>query len=174
MRIERLSRENAHLLSDALELYRSAFPREERRDDDEQERVFAKDDYRFGFIMEGDELLGIMLTWETEDFIFLEHFATKPELRNRGIGSEALGLLRGSGKTVILEIEPPTDEMKRRRYEFYKRNGFEMTPHYHIQAKLRRGDPDLELKVLSHPHAIGEAEYKRFKEYMDREIGVQQ
>ena len=49
-----------------------------------------------------------------------------------------------------------------------------MTPHFHIQAKLRRGDADLELKLLSYPEAIGEEEYLRFRRYMDLEISIQE
>ena len=172
MRLERLCDSNKHLFDRAFALYESSFPREERRDETEQNRVLLKDDYHVDFIMDGDEFLGVMLYWETESFIYLEHFTTRAEIRNRGIGAAALDLLKSKGKTILLEIDPPEDEIAIRRLEFYKRNGFLMTPHYHIQAKYHLGDEDLMLKILSYPHIISPELYREFQEYMTREIGI--
>ena len=173
IRLERLGDRNLHLHPRAMSLYESAFPREERRDEDEQNRVLSKEEYHFDMILDGEELLGIMLYWKTEDFIFLEHFAVLPEARGRGVGATALELLKAEGNTVILEIEVPSDEITRRRLAFYRRCGFVLTKHYHIQAKYRLGDDDLVLKILSYPHGIDGDEYRRFYDYMCREIGVQ-
>lgn len=172
MRLERLSDSNLHLYDSAYALYQSAFPREEKRDEYEQSRAMKKSDYRFDMILEGDILLGVMLYWETESFVFLEHFTTDPAVRGQGIGARALELLKAKGKTVILEIEPPTDELTTRRYNFYLRAGFTMNPHYHIQAKYHLGDEDLELKIMTYPRAITTAEYLAFYDYMTREIGI--
>lgn len=173
MRLERLSRENDHLFDKAFGLYESAFPVEERRDNSEQHRVLKKDDYHFDLIMVDDRFVGVMLYWETDSFVFLEHFATLPELRGRGYGKAALDLLKSKNKIILLEIEPPVDDLTNRRYDFYKRNGFIMNPYYHIQAKYHLGDEDFELKVLSYPRVLEKDEYRSFYEYMTREIGIQ-
>ena len=149
MHLERLCDNNQHLYDRAFALYQSAFPLAERRPEKEQERVMHKQAYHFDLIMHEGEFIGVMLYWETDDFIFLEHFTTRPELRGQGLGAKALGLLKEKGKTIILEIEDPLDEMTTRRYEFYRRNGFLMTPHYHIQAKYDVGLEDLMLKILT-------------------------
>ena len=172
MRLERLCDSNRHHFERAFALYESAFPTEERRDIAEQERAIGNSNYHFDLITDEDNLLGIMLYWETDDFVFLEHFTTLPEVRNRGIGAGALGILKSKGKPVLLEIEPPKDEMTERRYSFYKRNGFLMNPYYHIQAKYHVGDADLELKILSYPQILTEEQYRGFYEYMTREIGI--
>ena len=172
MYLERLSDSNRHLFDRAFALYESAFPREERRDLTEQTRVLNKEAYHVDFILNNGEFQGIMLYWETEDFIYLEHFTTLPEVRGNGIGSAALELLKAKGKTVLLEIEPPTDELTRRRFAFYQRNGFQMTPHYHIQAKYHLGDEDLQLSILSYPTIITEQQYMLFQDYMTKEIGI--
>ena len=170
MYLKRLRSTEKELLARATALYIAAFPREERRDADEQARVMKKENYHFELIMQGEDFYGIMLYWETKDFIFLEHFATLPILRGRGIGSEALSLLKSKGKTVILEIEPQVDELTRRRLGFYQRNGFKATPYHHIQAKYRPDDADLVLTVLSYPHEIDATEYRDFYRYMQQEI----
>lgn len=173
MRIERLSEKNRHIYDKAIKLYKDSFPAEERRDDEEQNRVLKKEDYHVDFIMDDDEFFGIMFYWETESFIFLEHFSILPEFRNKGMGAKALNLLKSKGKRLILEIEPPVDSITIRRYEFYKRNGFVMTPHHHIQAKYHIGDEDLELKILSYPDALTVEQYLSFQNYMTKEIGIQ-
>lgn len=172
MRLERLSKSNAHLFERAFKLYQSSFPIEERRDDIEQQRVLGKDDYHFDLIMLDDTFVGVMLYWETENFVFLEHFTTLPDLRGQGFGKRALDLLKEKNKIILLEIEPPIDDTTQRRYNFYKRNGFTMNPYYHIQAKYHLGDEDLELKVLTYPRIMEKDEYRLFYEYMTREIGI--
>ncbi len=172
MKIERICKENEHLFPKAFALYEASFPTEERRDTNEQARVMKKEAYHFDLIINGGEFIGVMLYWETDTFVFLEHFTTLPEVRGQGLGAKALDLLKNKGKTVILEIEDPVDELTNRRFAFYKRNGFFMTPHYHIQAKYHLGDEDLMLKILSYPHSISKAEYLQFQDYMTKEIGI--
>ena len=170
MYLQRLYNENDGLLLEATSLYENAFPPIERRDADEQARVMKKDDFHFTLMMTEEGFAGIALYWETPDFIFLEHLAILPALRGKGYGSAALSLLKQTGKTVILEIEPPIDELTLRRRAFYERNGFQMTHHHHLQTRFRPDDSDLELKVLSYPHAINEAEYRQFYTYLQREV----
>jgi ribosomal protein S18 acetylase RimI-like enzyme len=172
MRLERLSERNSHLFERAFSLYESAFPVEERRDENEQQRALKNSSYHFDLIMDEDEFIGVMLYWERDEFVFLEHFTTRPEVRGNGYGAKALDLLKQKNKTIILEIEPPTDETTERRFGFYKRNGFFMNPYYHIQAKYHIGDEDLELKILSYPEILKKEEYLSFYEYMTREIGI--
>ena len=154
----------------AYELYQNSFPYLERRDENGHNWVMKKCDYNFTIIEENGEFLGIMLYFESDDFIFLEHFAVLPTIRGKGIGARALELLKNKGKTVILEIEYPEDEITTRRCNFYKRNGFKLTNHYHIQAKYHSGDDDLPLKILSYPHEITTKEYAVFKNYLKTEV----
>lgn len=172
MRLDRLTEENKELFNKAFALYTSAFPEIERRDIDEQERVMKNPHYNFDAITAGDNFIGIMLYWETDRLIYLEHFAVLPELRNHSRGTEALELLKNKGKVVVLEIEDPVDEITKRRYGFYTRNGFVMTPHYHIQAKYHLGCDDLMLKILSFPYSISREEYFGFINFMTKEIGI--
>lgn len=172
MHLERLSDKNCYLFDGAIRLYESAFPIEERRDMDELNRMLKKEDYHVDFIMDGDKFQGVMLYWETEKFIYLEHFTTLPEVRNHGVGARALDLLKAKGKTILLEIEPPIDQITTRRYAFYSRNGFIMNEHHHIQAKYHVGDDDLELKIMSYPKAVPHEEYLQFQQYMTQEIGI--
>lgn len=170
MRLERLDSSNAAYFNDAMFLYEASFPKEERRDIEEQNRVLKNESYFFDLILDGDTFCGIALYWEFRELIFLEHFAIMPKMRCMGLGSKVLDLLKEKNKTVMLEIEPPVDELTERRYGFYKRCGFVMNPYHHIQAKFRADDEDLVLKILSYPESLSEKVYTDFYEYMKREI----
>lgn len=173
MNFERMFDKTHPLFEKALELYNVAFPSVERRPFSEQERVMRNADYNCDVILENGKFIGILFFWETADFVFLEHFAILPELRNFGYGAKALSLLKKKEKTVLLEIEPPIDELTQRRFCFYKRNGFFINQYYHVQAKYYVGAEDYELKVLSYPSVLTNEEYKNFLEYMNKEISVQ-
>lgn len=68
-------------------------------------------DYQFNLLMEEDHLLGELLCWETQEFIYVEHLCILPQLRGQHCGSRALELLEQRGKPVILEIDPPIDDI---------------------------------------------------------------
>ncbi len=173
MELEILSEKNKKHFEAAQALYEAAFPRIEKRDEAEQARAMANPAFRYCLITDGSELDGIMTYWETPDFIYVEHFAILPEKRNRGKATEALGLLKArANKPIILEIDPPVDEISERRYAFYRRNGFVMNPYRHIQAKYRPDDAELELKILAYPIEVTAAEYSRFNEFLASEVAA--
>lgn len=155
---------------EGISLCFDAFPHAERRDREELLRVLKNPDYHFEVLVEEGRFLGIMLFWQTQDFLYLEHFSTMPSLRGQGLGCKALTLLKEKGHTIVLEIEPPADDLTRRRSGFYQRNGFVPTSHFHIQPKYHVGDADLQLQILSYPHGIGAEEYERFYKYLKKEV----
>ena len=69
------------------------------------------------------------------DLIHIIYFAVPEELRGRGIGSEALAEVRllNPGKRIIVDVEQAREgasnaEQRRRRRDFYLRNGYAETP----------------------------------------------
>ncbi len=67
----------------------------------------GKESYNFDLICEDGSFVGDILYWESEDFIYVEHFCIVSVLSGKGLGKRALELLGRSGKTVILGIDPP-------------------------------------------------------------------
>ena len=163
---------NKNYLRLANLLYEKSFPIEERRDNLQQSRVEKHKDYHYDLVFLKEEFLGIALYWETPSLIFLEHLAILPEKRNGGVGSAVLNQIKQKGKAILLEIEPPKDEITNRRLGFYTRNGFKLNPYFHLQAKLKIGDGDVELKVLTYPEIISEKDYLQFIDYMNKEISA--
>lgn len=102
-------------------LYESSFLVHEQRTREKQAAVLSNSLYCCEVIREEGEFSGLLMSWETPEFIYVEHFATTPEVRGQGLGARALDLLGRRGKPVVLEIDPPEDGIALRRKGFYER-----------------------------------------------------
>ncbi len=157
----------------AKELLATSFPSCERRDDDLQKTVMAHPDYRLCIISDSGEPVGVAGYFDAPDFVYFENFCISPDKRNCGYGGAALKLLTSNiRKPFILEIEPPYDELTRRRLAFYLRNGMVVNPYPHIQPHYRKDDPDLPLVVLSFHRQISPEQYSAFRAYLDENVDV--
>ena len=68
---------------------------------------------------------------------YVEHLAVSPRLRGQNMGSKALAAFC-QGRRVILEIDPPEDEISVRRQHFDQRLGFVANPYAYIHPSFRR------------------------------------
>ena len=82
------------------------------------------------------------------------------------MGTEAIELLAGEDKPVILEIDQPVDEISRRRQAFYKRAGFATNSHAHVHPPYRPENPGHALVVMSRPLPLTKGEYAAFAAYL--------
>lgn len=106
LHLERLTDIQDGRYDTAMALYAESFPPHEQRQIASQEAILRDKRYRFELVFDGVEWVGLLLCWETKDFIYVEHFCIFPELRNRHYGQRTLSLLQQSGKTIVLEIDP--------------------------------------------------------------------
>lgn len=67
----------------AMALYRSSFPYHELREEASQERIMSHPQYHFDCVYDGTCWAGLILYWETESFIYVEHFCIFPKLRGQ-------------------------------------------------------------------------------------------
>ena len=166
MHFERLTTETHPLYKEASALYGISFPPHEQRESASQRAIMADPEYQFNLIYDGGAPVGAMLCWETETFIYVEHFFILPQLRGHACGSRALALLGERGKTVILEIDPPVDDVSLRRKGFYERSGFHENPYSHVHPPYHAGNRGHDLVVMSYPRTISETEYRAFADYL--------
>ncbi len=112
-------------------------------------------------------LLGFIFWWACGEQIYIEHLAINPALRGRNYGSRLLAeFCERAGKTVILEIDPPEDEIAIRRLRFYQGLGFCLNDYAHLHPPYH---PDYEghaLRVLSYPKLLEEEAYQRFNQML--------
>ena len=125
---------------------------EERREYDFAREAMEHPAFTVYHIEEKGERVGFMTVWELGGFAYLEHFAVYDKYKNQGFGSRALGLLKERYGRIVLEAEPPEDELKARRIAFYERNGFFANSHLYFQPPYRHADEErVRLVLMSYP-----------------------
>ena len=167
MIFKRIITENDPMFNTAIGLYKISFPIHEQRENKSQIEILGHANYHFNIIYDNDCFVGIILYWETKEFIYIEHFAIDPNLRNGGYGSKVLKQLTDKEKILILEIDPPIDEISIRRKGFYERIGFCENTYAHIHPPYQTNFEGHKLMVLSHPNIINQHTYNMFKNYLD-------
>lgn len=144
-------------------LYTTSFPDFEQRSEAQQKLAFTTPGYRLDLYHRRDELLGFLSYWVFDDYIYIEHFAVNKEYRGQGYGSSILqAFISAHPLTIILEIDPVTDEQSAARLKFYKRCGFVTNIHPHIHPPYHKQYSGHSLLVLTVPKEINDETYARF------------
>lgn len=141
----------------AWELYEESFPYRERRNAADHLAALSDPLFHAEAIRTGTDLAGLLYYWDAPDCTYVEHLAVAPALRGQNIGSRSLEILCRRAGRVILEIDPPEDEISVRRLHFYQRLGFiENTCPYVHPSFSRPFDPH-PLVLMSYPDPIDAA-----------------
>lgn len=155
--------------SDFSEIYRimqASFSDDEYRPYDEQLALFEEPEYRIYYMP-----AGFLAVWEFESFIYIEHFAVDPALRNSGTGSAMLQeLVKQYQKPICLEVELPEDELTRRRIGFYERNGFVFNEYPYIQPPISKGKSPVPLRIMTYGEAITRETFEAIKNVLYRSV----
>ncbi len=151
------------------EIYRimqASFSDDEYRPYDEQLALFEEPEYRIYYMP-----AGFLAVWEFESFIYIEHFAVDPALRNSGTGSAMLQeLVKQYQKPICLEVELPEDELTRRRIGFYERNGFVFNEYPYIQPPISKGKSPVPLRIMTYGEAITRETFEAIKNVLYRSV----
>ena len=151
------------------EIYRimqASFSDDEYRPYDEQLALFEEPEYRIYYMP-----AGFLAVWEFESFIYIEHFAVDPALRNSGTGSAMLQeLVKQYQKPICLEVELPEDELTRRRIGFYERNGFVFNEYPDIQPPISKGKSPVPLRIMTYGSAITQDTFEEMKRVLYQRV----
>ncbi|MBQ9639228.1 MAG: GNAT family N-acetyltransferase [Bacteroidales bacterium] len=145
----------------AKELFESAFPRKERP---AFSQLKKRENANFHFLiasLDKEEPIGILTYWEFEEFLYIEHFAITPNMRNQGFGKAViLNFLMQHQEQVILETECPTTEQADHRMEFYTDLGFIRNPQEYWQPSYNEdGTMALQMIIMSR-YELDEEEFE--------------
>jgi ribosomal protein S18 acetylase RimI-like enzyme len=154
------------LFDHVYDLMSESFPKNEYRTYNGQLDLLSNPFYQLnGRFSERRELEGFIASWEFSGFRFVEHLAVNPILRGAGIGSKLVidFLRKDLNKTVVLEVEPPHEEIAQRRISLYKKLGFQMNHYPYAQPALREGESDLPLLIMSYPALLSPVEFDHVK-----------
>ena len=123
------------------ELYEQSFPEAERLPFEALLNLLSVADVDFSSYYIGNQFIGFTYTFTIGKLCWFFYFAIVPEKRGEGIGTEILRnvLERHTQSLIVIDVEHveqpseqdgfapiglATPEMRRRRYDFYCRNGF--------------------------------------------------
>ncbi|HWP79891.1 MAG TPA: GNAT family N-acetyltransferase [Candidatus Acidoferrum sp.] len=167
--MEQLKRED---FPRVLEIMEEAFPESERRTALRQEALLDLPHYKI--YVHRDEAGGIdcfLAVWVLSNCVFGEHLASVPSTRGKGVGSSLLkAVLDGLDVPFFLEVEPPCDELSKRRVAMYERMGFFLNEFYYEQQPLRDGHQAQRLMVMSYGSPVDEAEFICYKREIYRHV----
>ena len=87
-------------------LMEESFPKDEYRDYQKQKELFQNPEYQILIEKNPEfrEIKAFFAAWEFETFIYVEHFAVNPILRNGGVGSRMLKALTEDAEKMILSL----------------------------------------------------------------------
>lgn len=140
--------------AEAWELYEKSFPYNERWSEEAYDRAFGDPNFEADGIWRGGEFIGILFHWGADGYRYVEHLAVSPALRGQNMGSAALSAFCRKVGRVILEIDPPEDDISIRRRHFYERLGFVANPYRYIHPSFRKPFTPHRLVLMSYPGAI--------------------
>ncbi len=155
------------------EIMENSFPIDEHRPYTEQKQLIAKPEYEIYTLNNDDTsgIIGFIATWEFENILFVEHLAVDPEYRNGGFGAKILKEIQKiKKKRICLEVEPPKDELTRRRINFYERNGFFLNEYPYTQPALSAGQEEVPLLIMTTEGKVSETEFEAIKELLYEKV----
>ena len=148
-----------------------SFPLTEFRPKEEQAKLFENKKYNVFGVKDEETLLSIVAVWNFDEFIFIEHLATNPEYRNSGFGSKILHeIIYSTNKFVCLEVEPPENDLSRRRIAFYERNGLFFNDYPYTQPSISKGRPPIPLFIMTSREKIDEITFNKIKNTLYKEV----
>lgn len=165
MKFERINNINHKLYNEAINLYKNSFPYHEQREEESQIEIINNPLYHFEIIIDNDRFIGEILYWDFLNFKYIEHFCILPNMRNLHYGQRILEELK---KPLILEIDPPIDDISRRRLNFYKRCGFVENKYMHIHPPYHKNYCGHQLLVMSTTNPLAKVEYDKFKVFLTK------
>lgn len=119
-----------------IAIYEESFPIDEQRPTTDIAHLITEEErYRaMALVDDNDRCIGLLTAWQFSTYTYIEHFAIDPSLRSVGYGTMALKTFAHiQPMPIVLEVEPPTDVLTRRRIGFYERCGLALYDYDYIQ-----------------------------------------
>ncbi|MGU3415651.1 GNAT family N-acetyltransferase [Enterobacteriaceae bacterium C34A] len=170
---EKLTNAEGERFSLVDNLYSHAFPWHEQREDVAKRQALAHPDYALEAWFDGDTFVGLSGTWQFGDYSYIEHLAIDDSLRGQGYGKRLLARLLARNPCTLLEIDPLTTDIARKRLRFYQSMGFVANDYAHTHPSYHDGIANHELIVLSYPQPLAGEAYQRFRKDLHQVVMAQ-
>lgn len=149
-------------------LLQSTFPKEELLPKEMHYQLFQRPDF---FGRQYDDFSAFVIGYQLKEFLFIELYMVQDHLRGQGIGSEFLETILKASKTpVILEVELPTDDMTKRRIQFYQRLGFHLNTFDYKMPQFENNHGGIPLYIMSYPNTLSETDFLYYKKKIYQDV----
>lgn len=162
MEFIRITHTNEENFKNTWNLYESSFPIYERRTLDTHIKALNDENFYATYVLDNNLFVGILFYWKLDKYIYIEHFAINKNLRGKGYGSKILKEFTHNNSNIILEIDPPIDDISINRYNFYKNLDFKLYNFDHVQLPYRKSYEGYKLKILAHGIILEDKQYNEF------------
>lgn len=156
--------------TEAWTIYESSFPHNERWYEADYCRAFSDPLFEADGVWLGERLAGILFYWKADGYRYLEHLAVSSDLRGENIGSKVLTAFCRQGGRVVLEIDPPEDDISIRRQHFYERLGFVRNPYPYFHPSFHKPFKTHQLVIMSYPEAITYDQARVFADFVRENV----
>lgn len=172
MELLKITPTESKLWEQVWRLYTESFPEWERRRISSHSRATEDVGFHTYIALENGNLLGLLFYWEYDKTIYLEHIAVNPAMRGKSIGSNIIRELidKYPGYSLLLEVDPPIDEISQRRVKFYERLGFVMNDYPYMHPSYSTNGKAHELRIMSFPTAISNDKFEEFRNYIKTKV----
>ena len=157
-------------LDEMLGIYESQFPSDERRKISDQKRIDNDDRYEIDYIDQDGVMAAFCAIWDLESFVFIEHLAVRESHKGYGYGTLLLERQVKKGRPLILEVELPDDETRKKRIAFYEKLGFKLNDYEYVQPPLSDGGHKVAMLVMSHPESLSQKEFENVKKTLYTQV----
>ena len=154
------------MLGKVYGLMQRSFPKDELRTYAEQKRLFSLPCFDMTVLENFTEIIGFISVWDLDGFRYVEHLAVSAKHRGMGYGSKILKDYMSShpSERYVLEVEPPRDEVSKKRVEFYEKLGFTLNDYEYIQPAL--SGKEVELRIMATGGALSEEEFNGIRKIL--------
>lgn len=156
--------------SQIWEIYESSFPIYERRNLESHMKAMKNQQFFCSAFLEEETVVGILFYWEFENYKYIEHFAINGKLRGKNYGSRILEKFCDTEKKIVLEIEPPIDEMTIKRLHFYEKHGFYMNDFKYIHPSFSKNTLPHRLDILSNKAKLTDKEFVGIQSFISNVV----
>ncbi|MCC8035612.1 MAG: GNAT family N-acetyltransferase [Rikenellaceae bacterium] len=172
MELLKITPSESRLWEQVWRLYNESFPEYGRRRVSSHTMACEDPDFHTYISIDNGNLLALLFYWTYGKTIYIEHVAVDPQMRGKNIGSKLLTSFArdNADSTIMLEIDPPVDEISKRRLAFYERIGFKNTGRIFTHPSYSRNGQGHELLVLSFPDETDDAGYEAFMEFVSEKV----
>ncbi|MDR0368510.1 MAG: GNAT family N-acetyltransferase [Bacteroidales bacterium] len=146
---------------EAMDIYDVSFPAEEKRSHQKHVQLIQENNaYHFYAATENRTVVGMLVLWELQGFVYLDYLATSPHFRNKGFGKQIIERLKALfALPMVLEVELPKTDLAKRRTAFYMRLGFHLSDFPYYMPDYTCPQKKIHMYLMSFPapidHAVG-------------------